>query len=72
MALSSINTTEYVAPGINIDVYRGGMSKIKSLGISEARPKLTQLADKSGPHYTCNHTVATAEGLERAKQALER
>ena len=27
---------------------------------------------QGGMRYTCNHTVATAEGLESAKQVLER
>ena len=37
------------------DVHGGGMGKIKSIGTSEARPKLTQMVnevDKGGTHCT--------------------
>jgi prevent-host-death family protein len=63
---------------ININVKEGGMSAIKSIGMAEARPRLTQLVDevsKGGDPYLIvsgSRVKAVLVGLNQYNDMVER
>jgi len=72
LLLTKINTS------VKIDVKEGGMSRIKSIGMAEARPKLTQLVDEvsvGGEPYliiSSSRVKAVLVGVNQYNDMIER